>query len=64
MNIIYRPIKTKNKDGTLTFGIELLKCYHDVFESEKEAQKFAYLCNKCALSEVHFEEAIDDYLNK
>ncbi len=64
MNVIYKAIKTQTEDGKICYGIGMLKCYRDVFVSEADAELFANLCNMCKLSDTHFDEAIDDYLNK
>lgn len=64
MSVIYKAVKTKNENGKVCFGIEMSRCYSDVFENESEAESFAELCNRCALSELHFDDAVDDYINK
>ena len=63
MNILYKAIKTKDKNGRECFGVEMSKQYFDVFEDEIEANRFVELCNNCTLSETHFEDAVNDYVN-
>lgn len=64
MEVIYKAIKTKDENGRLCYGIGMLMCYRDVFKNEVDAKAFADLCNSGRLSEVHFNEVIDDYINK
>ena len=64
MGVKYKAIKTKNKDGRVCFGIEMSRYYSDVFKNETDAESFADICNKNKLSEVHFDDAVNDYINK
>lgn len=64
MSVIYKAVKSIDADGKTCYGIGMMKFYQDVFESESEAEMFAYLCNINKLSDSHFEDTIDDYLNK
>ncbi len=64
MSIVYKAVTTLDKDGIEHYGIGVFKYYDDVFKTKGEAERFADLCNKCTLSDIHFEEVIFDYLNK
>jgi len=64
MSVIYKAVKSKDADGRICYGVGLIKTYTDVFASEADAQTFAQMCNKHNLSDIHFDDAIDDYLNK
>ncbi len=62
MSVIYKAVKSKDENGRICFGIEMSRQYSDVFENEADATGFADLCNRCALSEIHFDDAVNDYI--
>lgn len=64
MSVLYKAIKTVNENGRVCFGVEMSRRYSDVFETQKDAEQFADLCNSCELSEIHFDDAVYDYLNR
>ncbi len=64
MEYYYKTVQTTDQNGRICYGIEMVKRVQDVFENENEANEFTELCNKCMLMPEHFDDVIDDYLNR
>lgn len=61
MKTIYRLTK-ELLDGRIVYGIEAVKKLNDIFCSEEEGIEFVNRCNRLAVSDVHFFDVIQDYL--